>query len=1372
MALNWDAFAQLPGSTDSNFEMLCRALVRRQYGQYGDFKALSAQPGIEFHLKLNTACSLGSVGRWLGWQCRWYDLPSGRAIGNNRRQKIEKAIRTTEKVLPGITDWILWTRQILTKKDQAWFYKIKTKMHLHLWTSAHVDELLSGEALILKGTYFGELVLTPDNLAALHNAAVAPIRRRWQPEVHQTVDAERSLRQMLGEIGSWEHLHTVAEQISSDVAVFTAGANSLDGKAAEAAKSLLSAATSVSSALTQAHTALGKGDLYLLRQLLSSLPNDPEPEAATLPRKLRGMRHKCSLIAANTLSITRDGLEILNQLDLSLESRIAAVLAEAGCGKTQLAAQLTAGGGSKPPGILLHGRDLKAGGSLDDLAHRVKIAGVPVASIEALVAALDAAGQRAHQRLPIAIDGLNEAEDPRDWKALLATLREILSEYPYVLVVCTLRTAFRDESLPEDMTTLEISDFGHDTIAAIRKYFAYYKINATDAELPFELLRHPLTLRLFCEVTNPDRKQNVGIEAMPGSLTALFERYLERAAQRIADLAPRARRYYVPEVRTALVEIGTALWEEKSRSLAVGPLRERLSDTSRPWNESIVRALEQEGLLLRHPGDRITGVYDALSGHLIGDAILRKYDRSQLEDWLRTPSNISLLSGQLPDQHPLATDIFRALSGLLPGRHYGQQLWPLLQPPLRNAALRNAADLEGKHVDAATVKELGVMAATDGIERDNLVGRLFQTRGSPTHPLNAKFLDNALRSMRLPERDLRWTEWIRRTQEDRITDVDYLEERWRHAPQLDRDAEGLRARWVMWTLTSTVLEVRDKATRALYWYGRRDPQGLFILTLESLGFNDPYVPERMLAASYGTCMALHCRPNSQAFREKALSPFARRIYENIFAQSAPFSTTHVLARDFASGIVKLALLHNQSTLIQDEKARITPPFKEGGVRKWETLQDPNDEKYREGNSPIGMDFGNHTIGQLVPDRRTYDYEHPEYKQVVGQIIWRIYQLGYSLESFGEIDKNIAHSELYGRIRNQRITERYGKKYAQIAFFELYGLRQDEGLLKDRWDDEEETRTSEIDIDPSFPGVPHELRLVEDFLGNRSGDVANWVQRGPVPDPKPYLLRPEVLKAQGPWLLLDGHCSQEHKDAERRGFMTFQTFLILQDDVSDFVRLIRNQEPRGKWLPDAMDDHTVFAGEIPWSHMFRPDTLDTIDFVTGTVRKKVSKNDPRYNLTFVVDFEETKHVIGPTEPPAFEEVSVYKRIPVYIPVRGSSFSTHGPIERPTIHVPGKYIAQHFGLWLDLPTGVMRGASGNPCSISTAAGKFSDYERYLFIKKELIDQLLTSQQLTLFWFVRGERQHWGERHFRSTATSHGYKDYHQLYQYVQGKPLRAI
>ena len=630
--VNWDSFSRLPGSAESNFEKLCRAVVRIHFGQHGEFFALASQPGVEFHLKLHAACSLGGPGRWYGWQCRWYDLPSGRAIGNARRKKIERAIRTTEKLLPGITDWVLWTRYPLTKGDQKWFYGLRTKMRRHLWVAVDLENYLTGEAEILRRTYFGELVLTPGILASLHQKSAAQIRARWQPEVHQVVDAERSLRRMVGEIAYWNYLEQVAEQLRAEAQAIRSDSRQLGSEMSEATSKVSSLALASAETLSGAYTGLSKGDFDLLGQQLMNRPSAPSPSVSGIPHQLRALRSRAALSVTNALADARLVPRLLNDLNNSLRTRLVAVLADAGGGKTQLAAQLTIPAADGPAGILLFGSELHANHSLDDLARGVVIQGVPVASMEALIAAVDAAGQRAHRRIPVVIDGLNEGEDPRRWKPLLSTLNETLGRYAYVIVICTVRNAFADEALPEAIARLEIRDFAHDTVDAIRRYFAHYRISAQDADLPIQL-KHPLTLRLFCEVTNPERRRTVGIEATPRSLTALFDRYIKQAAERVAQLAPHTRRYYEQDVREALDKIGIALWQEKTRSLEISALRNLLGDAGRAWNESIVRALEQEGILIRYPreasdGSRLAGMYDGLAGHLVATAILAKFGQT------------------------------------------------------------------------------------------------------------------------------------------------------------------------------------------------------------------------------------------------------------------------------------------------------------------------------------------------------------------------------------------------------------------------------------------------------------------------------------------------------------------------------------------------------------------------------------------------------------------------------------------------------------------------------------------------------------------------------------------------------------------------
>lgn len=1233
--VSWSGFEKLTGSQQHNFETLCRSLMRLHYARFGQFAALANQPGVEFHIRLHSNCTLGSTGDWFGWQCRWYDLPKGRALGTARRMKIAQALAKTVKALPDLTDWILWTRHTLTKADQKWFYALQTKMRLHLWTSEDVETYLSGDAEILRRTYFGELVLTREALAQLHQLSIAPIKKRWLPEAHQTVDAERVIRRMLGEAGSWEELTSVANRLATAVLVIKKEPRAFTNTLSASTLSFTDVAQSVSTTLREVHNLLAKGDFEFVRQQLNTRVQSLDKGISAAPRRLRTARLPCALEATNALADIRHGLKRLDEVDRFLGTRLVAVLADAGGGKTQLAAQLTDALPDRPCGILLFGRNLHAGRSLDDLAREISIQGNPVPNIEALLAALDAAGQRERRRLPLVIDGLNEAEDPRDWKGPLAALDTLLQRFANVLVITTLRTGarrpgerpwhlheteepvarmdFAKQALPDDIKRLEIPGFGGDSIPAIRKYFAYFRINPLDAQIPFELLSHPLTLRIFCEVTNPDRSKEVGIEAMPGSLAALFERYIELAIRRIGELAPRTHRYYEQDIRHVLDVIGTQFWEQNDRELSETELRKEIKDDSRPWNESIVHMLEQEGVILRMPGEAgqqtIIPVYDALGGYLIANAILTKLGRDGFEPWLQQPDTLKRLDGNSVDCHPLALDIFQSLVGLVPRRLFRQQLWQLLEEPLRSTALQMAARLEGEYLDSATVSALSDYFTRDKQNLEQILPRLFETRGAASHPLNAQFLDAGLRSMEVGDRDLKWTEWVRQNRTEIQTDIQRLEERWRGNPTLRTQSDRLRVVWLMWLLVTTAHNLRDRVTRAIYWFGRGHPTALFEQTKLAADINDPYVFERMLAATYGVAMAAHTAPSSD-FRKGVLPTHARDLFDLMFKENAPSRTTHVLIREYGRRLIELAALYSRKGFSRDELVRTRPPYSDGGQIAWPPLEGTEEEVHGI-NSPFRMDFENYVLGRLVRGRGNYDFKHTGYQHVRAKVLWRIRQLGWTAEKFSEVDRSIdAARGRYQRGEQHDKVDRYGKKYSWIANFELEGWLRDEGILN-RGDGSGRT---ELDIDPSFPSPISEQQLISgDLLGDRKLSLADWIKNGPIPDLTRYLSQLTVLDAPGPWIMLDGQIAREDEATGRRLRADISTFLIRKSDAKAFARCLTRDSIRDGYPLDKPSHYHIFAGEVPWCDAFPKSYAEAVSLVIKRSKVKVRRRKPVFFL---------------------------------------------------------------------------------------------------------------------------------------------------------------
>jgi hypothetical protein len=1182
-ALNWDIFRALPGSAEKNFELLCRGIVRQNFGSYGTFRALANQPGVEFHLKLNQRCdALGDPGRWWGWQCKWYDLSANGALGATRRAKIEEGLRKTEEHLPDLTDWVLWTRQTLTRNDQVWFNGLTSQMTLHLWAGDEVDNQLAGQAAILRSTYFGELVLTPDILRERHEQAVASIRARWQPDVHHVGDAERELRRMLGEVEAWNALRELAVELR-ETAAAVESSPTVPAPLEPFVTNVVATARQSADILDRVAGGIDDGDLDLLCDELNARPRALPTDVATAPRRLRAGNQRAGLYATNAVAGCHDAVQVLGKVEAGFSSRLVAVLAPAGCGKTHLAAQLTAGTTARPPGVLLHGRDLHASHNLNDLARGVSIAAQPVPSMEALLAAVDAAGQRAQKRFPIVIDGLNESEDPRTWKPLLAALEAALAKYPYVLLICTLRPEFVDDALPDGTRRVAIKDYGDATLEAVLAHFRHWKIDATDAYLP-SFLSHPLTLRLFCEVTNPTRQQLVGVGAMPGSLTTLFERYLEQVGVRVVDFAPRTHRFYAQDVSAAISVFANKLWESRVRSIELGELRTLLGDAQRPWDQSIVRALEHEGVLLRMPsygGDTLVPVYDMLGGHIIANALLAQHGQVTFEVWAKEASTATSLAGEYDVRHPLADDVLRSLVGQVPRRFYTKQLWQLVDEPLRGRALRMAAQLEPASLDAATV---GALIDLVRVGESELLDRLWQVRGVQGHPLNAGGLERALRPMAVSDRDLRWTEWLRHNHDDLmgrgrsvLRDLQNLEERWR--ARNVRGGDRLRARWVMWTLTSTVRRLRDQATRALYWFGRVDPDGLFSLTIDSLTVNDAYVGERMLAASYGVVMS---HQGADAVFAAQLGPFLEQLAAALVGPAATAPTNHYLARLYVRGIVAFTAKFYPASL----PTTLSNSWSFAAAQPVQPLAD-GAAHADEADRTLQMDFENYTLGRLFDDRANYDMDHIGHKAAVAHVRGVVWELGWRAANFDAIDKRIAEDAYRHGRGDQAPVERYGKKYGWVGFYSYAGGLEDSGQFP-RADGE----FSDVDIDPSFPEkAPTDgaSSVHEAWLSPTTKSHEDWMRTGTTLLPRSILRRDAIGAHPGPWLAVHGHVSVGDRVLGRDAWAFISALVVSKEDAPRLVSALKSGA-RPWRIRDIPSDYYVCAGEIPWHPNFAATAL--------------------------------------------------------------------------------------------------------------------------------------------------------------------------------------
>lgn len=1324
---NWDVFSELPGATDANFEKLCRSLVRRHYGRFGRFKQLANQPGVEFHLQLTESCDLGAPPRWIGWQCKWYGLANGENLGATRRNKIIEGIEKTRKHVPGVTDWKLWTHHTLTKADQKWFFALEKDrfpdLKLELLTATDIEDLLVGPGALLRETYFGELVLTPALLAEQHRLAAAPFKRWYQPEVHVVVGAEKKVLRRLGGQSAWESLEKLSSALKRNSTEIASLTGPLKTETKAEVDSLLARATGLADLLNNLHAALGKGNFDAVQQILASNPSQPVRYDRLLS-KLRGARSDGAPLASNLVADIHAVSSELRRLEQSIGARVVAVLAAAGEGKSELAVKVTQPDGDFPGGVLLLGKNLHAGQGLDDLVSAFKISGRLAESFDRLIEAVDAVGQRAGKRIPIVIDGLNEAEDPINWKDELSRADELLKDFPYVLLVVTLRNEFAPMCLPEEFPQVEHSGFQEDPQTAIDKYFEYYKIDATDADLPIEFLQHPLTLKIFCEVANPSRQHLVGVEALPNSLSRLFEAYFDKVAERVFVLLPTAHRIYQDEVQEALLKIAGHLWEGNARSLEFQAARKAVRDHG--WDVSVIRALESEGVLVRttseEGGQGIAFSYDLMAGHMMARHLLA---RPSLTQWLQSNEGRVQFQFREPGSHTFAWDVFQALVGLYPQRLGKRQLWQdLSDEKLVMNALLLTAQSDPRHIGRETVERFARAMHKSKQFARIAFKRLWSTRAARAHPFDMDFLHGVLLAMPNTQRDLFWTEWVREKSEEVEDDFKFLSTKWKSGDLDEREIR--RARWVMWTLTSTSRSLRDVATKTLYEFAAKRPTEFFQLAMEAISVSDPYVPERMFAAAYGAALTTWSDINAVEMRE-ALPRVAREIYQAMFAPGAMHPTWHALYQQYCLGTIAIARMIDPNCLSEDEVAHLLPPFSH--------LPSPfeNMPQYdpavieRAKRAAIRMDFGNYTMGRLIPGRRNYDYNNQEYQRVLPAIVSRMLALGYDPEQFEAVDRQMNSGPRMGSDKHK--VDRYGKKYGWIAYFEMWAVRYAQGFLAE----ERSARPSDADIDPTFPLEAANIDLpLPDLFSSQPTVTGDWIVRGPQPDYRSILEIAEIDSLTGPWVVLDGFLEQNAPDDDRQVFTFLRGVLVDSGEVDRLCTLFTGLEyPGNDAIPEEPSYYYTYAGEMPFSS------------IPGMPVANEQEGD---RAEYMVSADRWSH----------------NGVVVDIPVQKYNWESYHSVvnQNSGASLPSKRLCEALSLRCRANKWDLHDASG-VASLYREVGEYGSQINgsFSYLRRDLLDSYLTKSGKALVWLM------WGERglHHRAAEAQNLY-EYCANYQHI--------
>jgi hypothetical protein len=908
-----------------------------------------------------------------------------------------------------------------------------------------------------------------------------------------------------------------------------------------------------------------------------------------------------------------------------------------GTGKTHvlcdIARQRLAAGA---PALLVMASSLPSGAPLlDGIAATTGLA----ASGAELLRELDRLGAATKTRALLMVDAINDGSQGA-WRRQLPGLARAVGELAHVGLVVSCRRPF-DEAIVTDqaakrLLTLEHYGFQNQEFDAQLEYFAFYDLRAPSVPLITPEFTRPLFLKILCEslkdLSRRSQQQNLrDVASGQKGMTYVLERYTRRIGREIERDLTLASGSCWRALKGTRTDVGLAGWMASKGSdwlntdEAVASLEASLS-LARPQAEDVLSRFIHDGLLTasarRHDSQIVTGVefsYQRFGDHLIArhlleahlvmtseQAIKRCFYRNrplgrpfQLDQWGRQfeePGIAAALMLEFPERMKRSPFSHELLSYLPRARR--------LISPVKDVFLDG---LYWRSADAFTEETDRIVSffltQVDEWTRDETFEVLVGLATRPAHPYSAERLATDLRGQTMASRDQTWSEYLRRSGEqgnvERI--LAWVE---RSPPERDEAAVRNEISLLSLFLTTTRRPLRDRATRALVLRGSERPGVLFDGVLQSLAFNDPYVPERTLAAAYGVAMRLWADPHGDALRQEIV-PFARSLVRQMFLPNAPQATKHVLRRAYALGVIALARKVDARAIATRQVALLSPPF----AQISDPFVDPaaiNETDVEDSRRAMHMDFANYTLGRLIPDRGNYQEGHPEYQGVRSQIARRMSDLGYST-AFSELDRSIAQMHPLSRASDGGKTDRYGKKYSWIAFFEMYGVRSDLDLLGDRRSRE---RSSDCDIDPSFPAPPDKwVPALPDVFADAPKSHAKWLAGGPVPNYRHLLVVPGVDNVEGgPWVLLNGFIEQSGSN-DRETFTFIRGLFMRERDIARVKDALSTLDYLGNSrVPDPGDDYYTYAGEIPWSTSY----ADDFRLASGRARRHLSPMLDRFS----------------------------------------------------------------------------------------------------------------------------------------------------------------
>ena len=998
------------------------------------------------------------------------------------------------------------------------------------------------------------------------------------------------------------------------------------------------------------------------------------------------------------------------------------------------------------------------------------------------------------ERAIVILDGVNEGRR-REWREAVTTLQALIADRPNIGIIVSCRTPF--EPIAIEQKDLEkfhkVMHLGFDDqeFDAQASFFQYYNLPLPEVPLLDREFTRPLTLKLIClslqnlkgkklaqgfsGIASGQKGMTYVLESFVNSVGKTIEREyglktkgcwgLLKGSDQIADgrragfapcMAANMRGYIRPSEAYRIIAANyPALRPAKQRELLEVLRTNGLIDEDVVWYST--KSGIKSRIVFRLP-------YQRFSDHLVARHLLMTYldvssvaaikrsfaAKSPLARIFRMANRYSKEYAEPGWAQALITEFPERVGKRLPSKQ--RELFFVLPERAQNLNSYFNPFIEGMFWrDPAAFNEgtrvvINHYLNAGSREWELMVDSLAAISTKPKNPYHARRLYDFLARYPMPDRDLRWSEYLRRRYASPTIHRLLIWTENLNVSNLTQPSATELVVLLSLVLTTVVRNDRDLASKALVMIGERIPEALFTHVITSLEFNDPYVPERMLAAAYGTALSLVDSEEALTFRP-LLGGLAKTLYRKMFGPGARYATHHTLMRDYALGIIQLAQCANCVALPKTASRYLTPPFPNTPTT-FASDGTPDPSINEAIDHAIHMDFGNYTIGRLIPNRRNYDYKKPDYVRVRAKIERRMFDLGYRAERFREVDTEIGHT--YWNARDQEKVDRYGKKYSWIAYYEMWGERDAMRKLPGSRLGE---RTPDCGIDPSFPKRPPDWTPpIPDLFGAPGVTTGAWVESGFTPNWNPLLMVPEINGHQGEWVLVQGYICGADESHDRELFAFLRGVFISRRDVSKFrEKFLAVEYPGNSEIPEGATEHYLYAGEAGrrvnyMQHLYqqngryRRQTAEAFDQYESVHLQEDIMRAPVMTRSVSVEGKETViSIVLPNGP--IQKTRHISGIRLELPFVHFGWESYHSKQNDFsgFNLPSPSLIQRLGLASKNREVDFYDSAGKPGTLYREAGDgwAGDRHSLLYIRADLLRRYLADTRQVLVWCNWGER-----------------------------------